>query len=354
MTTELHCPLDLHVDRIDRFCNAELADDPHYDGIEVQGFDDEEHGRGLLVFLQRRDSGLVDYYHTPGLELDRATYVLGAGTGAWTPTTFDPGLLEVTADGIRCQVGFTDVDGRAIEVAIDDRRPGDRATGQLLAPVGSAIEEPASLLLVYLHGFDLVRAGDPAPRIVIDGRRAATGRLPGQALHGRELIKYAAPLEAITVNRAQDAPLATVTEGEGVWLEFGAVSALEVGDPEQPVSLRFRPAFPDPTTLPDHHRRTGRWRVYRGDAPPLCGGTWRLERDGDQVDIALEVVEGWRPGPLPPLLRAVTTVVPVFRRWPTTYRWAATVTLGEEPRIRSHWERVGERDRSYLRATARS
>jgi hypothetical protein len=352
MTTELPCPFDLQVDRIARFCNAEL-DDPTYDGFEVQWFDDEVHGRGLLVFLQRRDSGLVDYYVTPGLTLDRSTYVLGAGTGAWTETAFDPGHLDIGPEGIDCHVRFTDVDGHSIEVAIDDRLPGERATGELLAPVGSAIEDPAALLLVHLHAFDLVRAGDPPPRIVIDGRPAATGQLPGQRLHGRELVKYAAPLRAITVNRTQDGPLATATDGDGARLEPEGLASLSAGDPEHPVSVRFRPAFPDLTAVADQHRRTGRWRVYSGDAPPLCGGTWQLERDGDRVHLALEVVEGWRPGPLPPLKRAVTTVVPVFRRWPTTYRWSATVTLGAEPWIRSGWERTAGTDGSYLRATAR-
>lgn len=353
MTTELPCPFDLSADLLTGFCNAELSDDPHYDGIEVQWFDDDAHGTGLLVFIQRRDSGLVDYYHSPGLVLDRATYVLGSGTGAWTETTFDPGRLDIGPDGIVCQVAFTDVDGRTIEVVIDDRRPEPRTTGQLLAPVGSAIDHPASLLLVHLHAFDLVRAGDPPPRIVIDGRPAATGQLPGKRLHGRELVKYAAPLQAITVNRTQDAPLATVTAGDGARLEGEGLASLAAGDPEHPVSLRFRPVFPDLTSIPDQHRRTGRWRVYGGDAPELCGGTWQLARDGDQVHLALEVEEGWRPGPLPPLLRMVTTVVPVFRRWPTTYRWSATVTLGDEPRIRSGWERTAGTDGSYLRATGR-
>lgn len=353
MTASLPCPFDVSVDVLTGFCNAELSDDPHYDGIEVQWFDDQVHGRGLLVFLQRRESGLVDYYHAAGLDLDRSTYVLGAGTGAWTETTFDPGLLDIGPEGIVCRVAFTDVDGRRIEVAIDDRRPEPRTTGQLLAPVGSAIEQPASLLLVHLDGFDLVRAGDPPPRIVIDGRPAATGQLPGQRLHGRELVKYAAPLAAITVNRTQDGPLARVTDGDGARLDRGGIASLTAGDPEHPVSLRFRPAFPDLTAVPDQHRRTGRWRVYRGDAPPLCGGTWRLARDGDRVHLVLEVVEGWRPGPLPPLMRVVTTVVPVFRHWPTTYRWSATVTLGDAPRVRSGWERTAGSDGSYLRATAR-
>lgn len=50
-------------------------------------------------------------------------------------------------------------------------------------------------------------------------------------------------------------------------------------------------------------------------------------------------------------MELVTRVVPVFRRLPTTYRWRATVPLGEAPTMVSQWERTGERDESYSRAT---
>src|SRR5699024_10728799 len=44
---------------------------------------------------------------------------------------------------------------------------------------------------------------------------------------------------------------------------------------------------------------------------------------------------------LPLLMRIVTTVIPVFRRWPTSYRWRGMVTLGQEPTLRSGWQRTG-------------
>ena len=345
------CPFDLHVDPMARFLNCELADDPHYTGLEVQWFDDPEQGRGMLVFLERRADRLVDYYVAPGLQVDRANYVLGAGTGEWTQASFDVAELEIDPTGVRCHVAFTDLSGRDIEVEIDDRRPGDRATGSLLAPVGSAIDEPGSLLLVHLHGFDLVRSGQEAPRVVIDGRPAATGVLPGRALHGRELIKYAAPLAVITLNRSQDGPLRRVSDGDGVRLDVDGIAALEAHANDDRVRFELRPSFPDVETLPDQHTRTGDWRVFPGDLPELAGGRWRVDRDGDEVAIDLEVTRGWRPGPLPPLMRTVTTVLPVFRRWPTTYRWRGVVTLGEQPSLRSGWERTGGGGAAYRRAT---
>jgi hypothetical protein len=46
---------------------------------------------------------------------------------------------------------------------------------------------------------------------------------------------------------------------------------------------------------------------------------------------------GWKPAGLPPLMAAVTRLAPVFRSWPTTYRWSGTVTLGDRPTLRSRW-----------------
>jgi hypothetical protein len=49
----------------------------------------------------------------------------------------------------------------------------------------------------------------------------------------------------------------------------------------------------------------------------------------------------------------VTRLAPVFRTWPTTYRWTGTVTLGNQPAMTARWERKGDqRDESYRRLTS--
>jgi hypothetical protein len=247
---------------------------------------------------------------------------------------------------------FRDRDGRLIEARFDDRGGRPRRRGRLLAPVGDGIEAPRSLLLVHLHGFDLLHRGGPvAAEVRIDGRLAAFGSLPGRALHRRELVKYASPVDVITLNEAQDGrPLPRLDPGS-VRTADGGIATVLAGAGEHRVRLELRPAFPDVTTLVDDAGAVGSWRVYAEGVPPLTGGTWMVVRRRGEVRIGLEVTERWRPGRLPPLLALVTRVVPVFRRWPTTYRWRATVTLGEDPTMVSHWERTGERDDSYRRAT---
>jgi hypothetical protein len=346
-------PLSLTVYELGGMLNFELADDPVYDGGELQWFDDEAHGRGMLAFLSRRADRRVDYYPQRGLRLDRSGYQIGGGTGAWTDTDFDDARFEVADDGVDAEVRFTDVDGRVIDVRVDDRDGRQRRRAGLLAPVGAGIDQPTSLLLVWMPGFDLVRVTGTPPVVRIDGRDTTTGRLPGAWLHRRHLVKYAAPVVTVALNRTLHGSLrATVPAGR----------AELTGDPSRCASItaeraghRARvvldPAMPDVTTLADGDAEEGRWHVGV-DGVRLTGGRWSVTRVRDRADIGLEVDERWQPERLPWLMRLVTTAVPVFRRWPTTYRWRAQVQLEPTLSIASRWERTAsDEGQSYRRAT---
>ena len=150
----------LRADGFAAMLNFEIADHPVYDDLELQWFDDAAHGTGMRAFLGRRGSRVVDYYAQRGLRLDPADYQIGAGTGAWVETDIADARLEISDDGVHAAALFTDLDGRRIEVRIDDRDGRRRRRGGLLAPVSAAIERPSSLLLVWLPTCDLsARAG---------------------------------------------------------------------------------------------------------------------------------------------------------------------------------------------------
>jgi hypothetical protein len=236
---------------------------------------------------------------------------------------------------------------------VDDRDDRRRRRASLLAPVGAGIDRPTALLLVWLHGFDLVRVTGRRPTIRIGGREAATGSLPGARLHRRRLIKYAMPLCAVEVNRSQDGPLPVAGVGWRLEATPDGSGVLAVAAEQSGHSARMllEPALPDPRALADGTVEEGRWHVVV-DGARLTGGTWSAERDGDLVRFVLGVTERWRPGRLPWLMQVVTLVMPVFRRWPTTYRWQAVVRLGSAPTMTSGWERVGSDDaRGYRRWT---
>lgn len=288
---------------------------------------------------------MFDYYAQRGLRLDPAGYQIGAGTGAWVETDITDALLEICDDGVRAAALFTDVDGRRVEVRIDDRDGRRRQRGGLLAPVSAAIESPSSLFLVWLPAFDLVRTGGHPPVLRIGDAGLKVGKLPGDGLHRRRLIKYAAPVVSIEVLPGPRSDGAADARPPGPARD-GAAEAVVGG---VSVRLAFRPPLPDLSALPDGARRDGSWSVS-ADAGRLTGGRWFAERDGDQVQAGLDVTGHWRPRRLPLLMRAVTTVVPVFRRWPTTYRWRAVLGPGGE--TTGGWTRGGSaHGGGYRRAT---
>ena len=157
------------------------------------------------------------------------------------------------------------------------------------------------------------------------------------------------------MNHSQDGPL----------LDMGAEAHLDLASDRSRIEAivaeqgghRARvvldPALPDLRELPDGAVEKGHWHVVV-DGARLTGGAWSAERSGDQVRLGLDVTERWRPGRLPWLMRVVTTVVPVFRRWPTTYRWRAVVQLGSAPTLSSGWERVASSGAQRYRRWTRS
>ena len=346
------CPLSVAVDEVACMLNFELADHPVYDGGELQWFDDDRHGTGMLAFLSRREGRRVDYYAQPGLRLDRGSYRIGGGTGSWTETDFDVARLAVDVDGVDAEVRFTDVDGRPIEIRVDDRDGRARRPAGLLAPVSAGIERPDSLMLVWMHRFDLVRIAGAPPVIRIGGQDAGTGRLPGARLHRRHLIKYAPSLVVVRLNAAHDGPLfPPVVDQQLEQDDMLGVTGVTVERAGHRAQLVLEPALPHLAGLPDGTSATGRWHV-EVDEVRLTGGAWSVARRGGAVDLELDVDERWKPGRLPWLMRVVTTVVPVFRRWPTTYRWRAEVRLVPAASMTARWERTTtDTTASYRRAT---
>lgn len=340
-------PFALELDLLDRMLNFEIADDPHYSGLEIQAFDDPAHGQGTVVFFNRRSDGKTDVYHEPGLTLDQANYAIGRGLGAWVETEFRRKRLEVSDSGVTADILFTDAADRTIEIRAGDSTPRGRKSAAFLAPMGAAITTPNSLPLIWMSKFDLLRRTGPAPTVLIDGRPAKLGRLPVEWLTRRRLVKVTSDLCAVAVNPA----------GTGVRLDdlVGAAENLIEAEGTRAVIGRagnhearfeFDPCFPDLRTEPP--AQDGTWAVSI-DRREVVAGTWQIA-PGDTTKVTLDVTRGWTPSGLPILMRIVTRVAPVFRTWPTTYRWKAEISDGGV--MTSSWERTAEeRGDSYRKLT---
>jgi hypothetical protein len=338
MTESLPPLLSLSLDPRARLVLFDIADDPRYVAMEVQVFDDETHGRGLLALLARHDA-TVDIYRAAGLRLDRGPFSIGRGIGEWREADFGPSHVEIVEDGIVVDVAFTDVHGQRVEVRIDDRDGEPRGRSTLLAPVSSGVETPRQLLVVLLREFDLVRTSGIEPWLSIGGARRTVAAFPGPAwVHHRRFIRYSAAPVILSVGPDVDGPVDAMSLGP-----LGRVDATIDG---ASAALRFTPPLPDLAGLTDGSADGGTWALDVADQAPLFGGTWTASRSGDTARVTMTVTEPWRPRDLPRSLRFVTTAARVFRQWPTTYAWSASVELAAAPVARTGWRRITPPDRS--------
>jgi hypothetical protein len=175
-------------------------------------------------------------------------------------------------------------------------------------------------------------------------------------LHRRRLVKYTADPTVVICNQAHEGPVATVDPRAPGDVEVdprsGGITALRARDGGHRARLELEPAL-HVAHLRPRQAIEGTWQLAIDSAPAVVGGFWTAERRHDVVELVLDVVRGWRPTGLPSLMAAVTRLAPVFRTWPTTYRWTGTVTLGNLPTLTARWERKGDqRDESYRRLTS--
>src|SRR5215218_4696689 len=298
--SQLLCPFDLHMWAVDRMLNFEITDDPHYQGLELQVFDDPAHGRGMAVLLRRRDDGRLDIYRQPGLTLEAEMAQVGGELGEWREAPIDPARFELSPDGIDLDICFTDVAGRPIQVRIDDRNRRRRRRGTMLAPVGSVIEDPTSLSLFVMGACDLARRSGRAFDVRIDGRPVATGRLPVDWLHRRRLVKYTADPTAVVCNQAHEGPVATVDPRAPGDVEVdprsGGIAALRAHNGGHRARLELAPAL-HVAHLRPRQSIEGTWQLGIDSDPAVVGGFWAAERRQDVVELVLDIVRaGGRPG----------------------------------------------------------
>ncbi|TVR22846.1 MAG: hypothetical protein EA389_13065 [Ilumatobacter sp.] len=341
--------------------NFERDPDSVYKGLEPQAFDDDVHGRGLLVIGWRVD-GRVDVFHDPHLRLDPATYsIAGDGLHRMEARDLTGGRVELGPAGALVDLGFTDLDDRPIRLVVRETDARPRRPFGLLAPMGSAATDPPALPLVYAKDFYFVRRSGSDIGIEIDGRKHRSDTLPllldGTWMH---FVRYSAtPFVALWNHSGHDTADVLPSTGDtaeaggaryelranGPFREIQRMSRDEGG---QQVAVEFTPAFPQLLALRAGTKVDGSFRVSTEPPAGVVTGTWHVVRQGQRVEIEIVPSGGWTPGDAQPMARLLFRVIAVFRSWPTTYRWRGTVELpvpGEDLTgpipLTSRWERVG-------------
>lgn len=346
--------------------NFEGDPDRIYHSLEPQAFDDEVHGRGLLVIGWRVD-GRVDVFHDPALRLDPATYgITGEGLHVMAPRDFGGAQLELGPSGAQVDFDFVDLEGRRVRLVVRETDTRPRHPFPLLAPMGTEAADPPALPLVYVKDFYFVRRAGSEIRIEFDGRPHESDAIPlildGTRMHfvrysTRPFIVFWNPSlnpRARVLAVADGAfPSPPELEADGVEYELGSngpfreIRRMSHRAEGQEVAVEFEPALPHLLALRAGADVSGAFRITTEPPAGIVTGTWRIVRRDGQLRFEVRPSGGWTPAEAPPMARLLFRAVSTFRLWPTTYAWTATLD-GLEPGqevddslpLESAWERL--------------
>jgi len=365
----LPIPFRIHMEPMDRLLLINFEDDPDslYKGFEPQVFDDTVNGRGQLVIGWRVD-GRVDVYHDHALSPDPDGYdIAGKGLANMVARDLSGSGFIVDGFGVQAHYGFEDIHGRRVELSVSERSTRERRPFGLLAPMGDAVENPPAMPLILLHKFYFVRQKDSDVSIRIDGREHATDMLPIPIDRSRmTFIRYCTDPLIATLNPAMEGAMEMLRlDGAASTMEgsFQGDSIVVSGDTEyllqfsdvvpmlgglqrwsgnHLLKLTFDPPFPNLIHMKTDAKAEGNFTIAGNPSTGSVRGIYTIATNGDNTEIVLVPSGGWSPAPDRLSLRFLYRVAGVFRKWPETYRWTATITRVDQEQwhMQSHWERT--------------
>ena len=330
----------------------DLADDPTYRTLEPQLLDGAD-GVGLTLLAYRHD-GRVELYAETHLQVDPSGYDgLGQGLAGIQRTAFEPARFELTDDGLKLDIAFSAPNGRRIELHLHEHLEGRRDHFPLLAPVGGAFDAPAFFPFLWLPTMSFVPVRGTEVTLRVDGQPRAISRLP-LPIGGRRCLMARYDLDAMVCQLnpswATD-PSQTPVGATGSSPNDGrdivdvdgepSLAGLRVGRGAHSCAVRLDPPVPDPLRVPPTAGLQGSVQL-QADGTPELQGRYELACTTDRVTLIIDRIGPWRTRRRRPLL-GILFRLPIFRRWPTTYRWEATLdlTASPEPAWSSRWSRSG-------------
>jgi hypothetical protein len=173
-------PFSIEIDRMEKLLLVNFEKDPDsiYVGFEPQVFDDTINGTGHLIIGWRTDKK-IDVYHQKSLKLDTSKYsIVGAGLNKMIPGDMEKAFYAVNDFGVQAHYKFRDMLEREVEISISEKNQRKRKPFGLLAPMGDAATNPASLPMVLLHDFYFVRKNETEFKFSINDKSHKLDNLP--------------------------------------------------------------------------------------------------------------------------------------------------------------------------------
>jgi hypothetical protein len=351
---ELLLPISLELSPIRQLLIIDIADDPTYRTLEPQILDGP-HDHGLVLLAYRHD-GQVELFVPSGREVDPSGYDgLGDGLLGVHEAAFEAARFEVTDDGLQLDLALVTPSGRRFDLHIHERLAGPRDRFPVLAPVGGAFDAPAFFPFLWLPGLSFVPVRGTEVDVKVDGQRRNVPRLP-LPIGGRRCLMARYDPDVLVCQLNPDgvrtptrvpADVAVGSQGSAidvVEVDGGyGIAAVRVAHGGHTCAALLDPPLPDLRSLPARDARRGSILLQADDATELRGH-YELTRVEDRIDLVIEGFGPWRTRSRRPLL-ALLFRLPIFRRWPTSYRWQATLdlTTTAQERLTGRWSRRATR-----------
>jgi hypothetical protein len=350
-------PFSIDIDPMERLLliNFEKDADSVYIGFEPQVFNDDVNGKGHLIIGWRVD-GRVDIYHQPGLKLNPDKYdIAGKGLAHMVEREMPGAFFEVNNFGVQAFYGFEDIHNRAVHINITESNPRRRKPFGLLAPMGHAAEDPSSLPFFLMHDFYFVRKKHTIVEVKINGKEHKTDLFPIPLDWTRmTFMRYTSNPLIANLNPAFEGELSVLSVQQG-WNKIAEDTELEItiedGKPiiknlkrkhhEHTVTLSFEPGFPDLSSLETNSTTQGGFKIMGNPSTGYIQGEYTIEKVNSETRIIMVPSKGWKPKPDRLSLRFLYRVVKIFRQWPASYQWTASVIEDEHHDLymQSAWKR---------------
>lgn len=324
--------------------------DDIYIGFEPQLFDDEKNGSGLIVIAWRTD-GMVDIYHDPYVNIDPAKYTItGEGLRHIIEREFKDSVFQITDKGVELDIVFYDINGRKIELFINENTTHTRKPFGLLAPMGDGAVNPDTLPLVLLRDFYFVRQKGTNIYVKIDGDEKKLDNLPVPIDYAwMTFTRYSSNPFIVSFNRNYNGLLNsivvenTVLTDRSMKLEVDSTGNIEKIREElndNILALEFYPGFPNLILLKTGETKNGTFNIITHETIGCISGKYNITVTEKNIEITMIPSKGWKPdynGKIS--LRILYNIAGVFKNWPKSYKWTANIDR-ENFYMESEWERI--------------
>jgi hypothetical protein len=334
---KLYSPINAGVAQMDKLLLVNFKDDPEYEAIELQTFDDRR-GKAARVLMYHH-AGPADYYYSDPAFIDPAE----------TSRNFVVPQMqyrfEVTASGLDAALQMQDKNGKSIECVLKEIKHTTWAKG-FLAPVGGSEAISFDHFPFYhMKNMNFMPWKGAAPQVKIGGEPRPPEMLPVPV--NLELVYLTRYTDSPIIgqwNRPYNGDLPAMQPVEQLIYQDGKISYelldntghFEIrkmtcrGDRHK-ISFEFSPAIPDLPAMKDGAEVNGKFSAGADEIEGIVAGTYRVMRHGQTIEMEILPLEGWQP--FPGVL------------WVKTWEWKGTITIKSDDSVslKSGWIRIKPR-----------